>query len=234
MTHRKGFFITATGTNIGKTSVTRLLAATLSQTHTVTYMKPIQTGCTYNANRELYAPDFDVLRTTGITLTQQTELHVPYCFEPACSPHLAANMDGVTIDLQHINNCFHTIIKQLGETTVCLVEGAVGVYVPLNAADTMFDLMYLLGLPVIVVTSAGLGTLNHTFLTLEALRSRNLPVAAVIMNNAQNCAEDFMYDDNRETIRNAALPALFLDLPYGNAPMPFIKEFCNELMQQLV
>jgi len=233
MTHHKGFFITGTGTDVGKTSVTCLLASTLSTTYSVTYMKPIQTGCTYNENHELYAPDFDLLRYSGITLTHETKLHVPYSFEPACSPHLAANLAGVVVSLPHINDCFNTIAEQLGENTVFLVEGAGGAYVPLNATDTMFDLMHLFGLPVIVVVSAGLGTLNHTFLTLEALKSRNIPVAAVVMNNAGNCMEDFMYEDNRAMLRNAAQPSLFLELPYfGNAPMSNVKEFCDELMQQ--
>ena len=235
MTQPQGFFITATGTDIGKTSVAKLLAEALSSRCLVTYMKPIQTGCMYNVKHELYAPDFDVVTKSGITLAPETKLHVPYCFEPACSPHLAAHLAGITIDLQHIATCFQTIISTLGKKTLCLVEGAGGVYVPLNEHETMFDLMHMLGLPILVVTSPGLGTLNHTLLTLEALKNRSLPVAGVIMNNANNVPEDFLYEDNRATIRKAALPALFLELPYGsNAPMNSVKDFCDELIKQQI
>ena len=104
------------------------------------------------------------------------------------SPHFSAKLAGRRIDL-------HPLIDRVREQPPCtwIVEGAGGVLVPLNETELMVDVMTRLALPVIVVASTGLGTINHTLLTLEALRARALTVAGVLMNGEPN-------DENRNAI----------------------------------
>ena len=84
-----GLFVTGTDTDIGKTYVSRLLADTLAESMTVTYMKPIQTGC---EGDKLSSPDFDFVMAGKAKPVVGFDIHVPYRFAPACSPHLAADL----------------------------------------------------------------------------------------------------------------------------------------------
>jgi dethiobiotin synthase len=228
----KGFFITGTDTGIGKTHFCRDLADVLSKTIKVTYVKPVQTGCVRNEQGELTAPDFDIMLQGPIQFTGSYHSHVPYQFEPACSPHLAAKLDKKEISFDHIAQCVHWVGNENGTRVKwVLVEGAGGVLTPLSAATSMLDLMVHLKLPVVLVTSPKLGTLNHTFLSINAIRQRALPLAGVVMNNHSDAAEDFIYKDNAETIREAIGPIPFLVIPFNNRP-DCLKEFCHGLTKR--
>lgn len=228
----KGFFITGTDTGIGKTHVCGVLAGALSKTARVTYVKPVQTGCVRNEQGELSAPDFDAMLKGPIQFTGSYHSHVPYQFEPACSPHLAAKLDNKEISFDHIARCVQWVGGENGTSARwVLVEGAGGVLTPLGATASMLDLMHYLGLPVVLVTTPKLGTLNHTFLSVNALRQRSLPLAGVVMNNHSNEAEDFIYKDNARTILEAVKPSPFLSVPYKNRP-DFLEDFCHELTKR--
>jgi dethiobiotin synthetase len=97
----------------------------------------------------------------------------------------------------------------------------------------MLDLIQHLQLPVIVVTSPQLGTLNHTFLTLKLLNQSNVKLAGVALNNCHDIAEDFIYHDNRKMIREFIRPAPFLEVSYGEKNNEHIKGFCDQLEQYL-
>jgi dethiobiotin synthase len=223
-----GYFITGTTTDIGKTYISRLLADTFSNFVSVTYMKPIQTGCVRNAQGNLSAPDFEYMLKGKMTQTVSYQTHVSYCFEPACSPHLAAKLIKQNISLEHIHQCFTEVSKN--RTILTLVEGAGGVMVPLGSNTLMIDLIHSLGLPAIVVTTPELGTLNHTLLTLMALKQRSIPIAGVVMNNCRNIPKDFIYSENLSYLRNATHPAPFCEVPFGGGPCKAIEEFCRELI----
>jgi len=121
-----GFFITGTDTGIGKTYVARLLLEGLAAARqTVTYMKPVQTGCTCDAEGNLVAPDFDYVMKNGAYMSAEMEDHVPYRFEPACSPHLAASLAGVTISLEYIREKFSRVSDK---KSIAIVEGAGGIF----------------------------------------------------------------------------------------------------------
>jgi dethiobiotin synthase len=163
----RGVFVTGTDTGVGKTV---LSAALMLRYPDATYWKPIQTG-----NDDDTA---EVRRLSGgRVIDQGIRLRDPV------SPHLAAQRAGVTIDLKEL-------IPPLG---LCVVEGAGGVLVPVNESQVMADLMVKLGLPVIVAARSTLGTINHTLLTLEALRARSLKIAGVVMIGDRN-------SDNRAAI----------------------------------
>lgn len=160
-----GFFITGTDTGVGKTFVSALLTRFLG----ALYWKPIQTGedrdqSWVQEHTRLGAEHF---HPTTITLTHPL------------SPHLAAQKEGVEIDPAHILAARPYSKKPL------IVEGAGGVCVPIAPDFMMLDLMKELDLPVIVVARTTLGTINHTLLTLEALRRHGCIIAGVILNGPQ-------------------------------------------------
>ncbi|PKU23800.1 dethiobiotin synthase [Telmatospirillum siberiense] len=180
----RGVFVTGTDTGIGKTMV----AAWLVRSWRADYWKPVQSGIAEGL-------DADVVRRVA----PETAIH-PSAFmlnEPL-SPDQAARLDGVAISLDD----FH-----LPETSNSLVvEGAGGAMVPLNDRHMMIDLMARLGLPVVLVARSGLGTINHTLLTLEAMRHRGLAVAGVIMSGPPN-------DANRQAIEHFSGIGVVAQLP---------------------
>ncbi len=153
-----GVFVTGTDTGVGKTV---LSAALMLRFPKALYWKPIQTGGDDDTA--------EVRRLSGgRALDRGVRLPDPV------SPHLAARRAGATIDLQ-------SLLPSAASDGGVIVEGAGGVLVPVNDSQMMIDLMVLLGLPVIVATRTTLGTINHTLLTLEALRARSLQIAGVVM-----------------------------------------------------
>ena len=228
-----GFFVTGTGTDVGKTYVSRLLAKGFSRRGPVSYQKPVQAGCTTKKNGSISATDFEYVKRSGVLVTGDDELHVPYCFEPACSPHLASRIARKKISLFQVSSCFTRIWRLPQMKNGCvLVEGAGGVLVPLDDSVSMVHLMMHLELPVILVTLAGLGTLNHTFLTMCALHSAGVTVAGVVMNNRENCPEDFIFRDNVKTIRSFIGDVPFLEIKHGAGSGGKVRDFCDELAKK--
>lgn len=173
----KRFFITGTDTGVGKTVVSALLCAVLE----AIYWKPIQTGTREGTDRE-----------TVMDLAQLPPARTiaEVCrFAPPVSPHLAAQRAGVRIDLRKIR----TPRIPAGESLI--VEGAGGALVPINRTQFMTDLMRHLKLPVLLVSRTALGTINHTLLSLAALRAARLDVRGVVMVGKPD-------RDNREAIEH--------------------------------
>ncbi len=164
----KGFFVTGTDTGVGKTVLSALLAAALD----ARYWKPVQTGATEGTDRSFVRQ--------WAALAEECLPPERFCFDPPVSPHLAAKRAGARITLDAIE--FPSVA---GEPT-WIVEGAGGVLVPLNDSDLMVDLMRHLGLPVIVAARTALGTINHTLLTLAALRGAGLRVQGVVLIGTEN------------------------------------------------
>lgn len=158
------FFITGTDTNVGKTIVSAWLCAHLK----ADYWKPIQTGADQDS-------DSDTIKS----LSPRSFIHKEfYLYKAPLSPHLAATLEGSNIDLNAI---------QLPNTTnILLIEGAGGLYVPLNDHALLIDLIAKLNVPVILVARSTLGTINHTCLSIAALRDRQIPLLGVIMNGPEN------------------------------------------------
>ncbi len=163
-----GYFVTGTDTNVGKTVLSALLVAALD----AAYWKPVQTGASEDSDRE------SVRRWA-----EAEEARLPaekYRFDPPASPHLAAREAGVRISLE----AFELPAPLRGRPWI--VEGAGGVMVPLNERDLMRDLMRRIGLPVIIAARTALGTINHTLLTLAALREARLAICGVALIGEEN------------------------------------------------
>lgn len=195
----RGLFITGTDTGVGKTVVTAGLLRYLRRSGVdAVSMKPVQTGAD-RAGDFLRAPDFEFHCAVAEFEPPSTErpLMTPYVYSPACSPHLAARLAGFAPEISHIVDCAH---KLLDLHQFVLVEGAGGVMVPLNEHDLMIDLIAAMGFPVLVVARAGLGTINHTLLTVEALRSAGATLAGIVLNESTPGIESWIRDDNLATI----------------------------------
>jgi dethiobiotin synthetase len=163
-----GFFVTGTDTGIGKTVLSALLVAALDGI----YWKPVQTGAIEGTDRNSVR--------VWASCPEERLLLERYYFDPPVSPHLAAREAGVRIAL----DAFELPAPVANHPYI--VEGAGGAMVPLNEQDLMLELMRQLGLPVIVAARTSLGTINHTLLTLAALRGAQLSVHGVVLIGAKN------------------------------------------------
>lgn len=195
----RGYFVTGTDTDVGKTIVTagllRLLRARGLDAAT---MKPVQTGAEL-VDGAFVASDLVVHHTAAqwIPPADDLALMAPYLYEPACSPHLAGRMAGSYPDIARIVEAARSLGSRY---TPLLIEGAGGVHAPVDEERTMLDLMQALALPVLLVAHRGLGTINHTLLSLEALRGAGLDVEGVILNETQDVETDFIRADNPDAI----------------------------------
>lgn len=171
----RGYFVAGTDTGAGKTHVACLLIEALKrQGKRVSAMKPVAAGIEADGGNE------DVRRLMRAANAQVDPRDVnPYCFAPAIAPHIAARRAGVDIELDVIAAAF----ERLGAISdVVVVEGAGGLLVPLNDELGMDSIPQRLGLPVILVVGMKLGCINHALLSAEAMRARELCLAAWVAN----------------------------------------------------
>ena len=204
-----GFFITGTDTDIGKTALSALLLAELRERGIqAAPMKPAQTGCENNRVPDL---DYSLSMANFIASDEDYALMSPARFAPACSPHLAAQQAGTEIQLAQLT----TPAQQLSEKYESLViEGAGGVLVPINPRETMLNLMQRIQLPVIVAAPPGLGSINHTLLSLHALRAAKVDVAGVVFIERNTDCPPFIEKDNGRTIEQFGETTLLGKIPY--------------------
>ncbi|VGO22059.1 dethiobiotin synthase [Pontiella sulfatireligans] len=233
----KGLFITGTDTDIGKTALSALLLAELRKRGiNAAPMKPMQTGCkrkpeTGNLKLEkeqadelqvsgfkfqvspLSVPDLDYsLSMAQMEVSPETyQTMAPYQFEPACSPHLAAEMAGTEIDISEMVIAARTLAS---EYEFVIAEGAGGIIVPLNRRETMLDLMQALKLPIIIAARPGLGTINHTLLTIRTLRSDGLDILGVVFVASTPDEPGIIEDDNAATIEQFGKVPFLGTIPY--------------------
>jgi len=209
-----GLFITGTDTDVGKTAFSALLLAELRRRKiNAAPMKPAQTGCDEGV------PDLDYsLSMASMTVDAETYRNMaPYTFEPACSPHLAAEMAGTEIDIAEMIISARTLST---EYVYLIAEGAGGIMVPLNRREMMLDLMQAMKLPVLIVARPGLGTINHTLLSIRALRSDGLDIAGIVFVASTDAETGFIEEDNGNTIAQ-----------FGKVPVLGTIPYCSQLAQ---
>ncbi|QEC50240.1 dethiobiotin synthase [Baekduia soli] len=192
MVARRGLFVTGTDTEVGKSVVAAAIAAALvADGATVGAFKPVVTGLD---EPEPDKPADHVL--LGHCAGVAPELVAPLRFGPAVSPHLAAELAGVAIEPEVLVDT----ARRNGEGRTLVAEGVGGLLVPLTAGGWLVrDLVVALGLPAIVVARPGLGTINHTLLTLEAARGAGIDVRAVVLSGWPD-EPSAMQVSNRRTI----------------------------------
>ncbi len=185
----KGFFITGTDTDVGKTWVSIGLVERLKQQgHQVGVMKPIAAGCEQTP-AGLRNEDAELLRQTSPLELDYDRVN-PYAFAAPIAPHIAAEQTDERIDCQLLLQQFKRIQAQ---SDCVIVEGAGGWKVPLNEAENLDDLALMLNLPVILVVGMRLGCINHALLSAEAIENKGLSLAgwvANIIQPDQDCLEE--------------------------------------------
>ena len=195
----RGAFVTGTGTEVGKTVVAAAIARTLATAgERVHVFKPAVSGLDEQAAKG-QETDVALLRRAAGS-DQSDEGIAPYRFGPAVSPHLGAEMAGVEIDAQSLV----AAARRAGEGADALVsEGVGGLLVPLVGDYLVRDFARELGLPIVVAASPGLGTINHTLLTIEAARGAGLEVAGVVFTPWPESPSEIDLS-NRETVERLA------------------------------
>lgn len=172
-----GLFVTGTGTEVGKSVVAAVLARTAADAgRNVAAFKPAVSGLDELAPGE--ESDHALLRRASGSGQSDGEI-APYRYGPAASPHLAAEMAGETIDVERLKAGAHAAAAG-ADLVVC--EGVGGLLVPLTPSYLVRDFARDLGYPVVIVAPAGLGTINHTLMTVEAARAVDLDVDLVVLN----------------------------------------------------
>jgi dethiobiotin synthetase len=211
-----GVFVTGTNTEVGKTVVAAVLARTLAaEGRRVAVFKPAVTGL-----EEEGETDHALLRRASGS-NQSDEEIAPYRYDPPASPHLAAALAGEEIDPERLREVARNAAAG-ADAIVC--EGVGGLLVPLSPTYLVRDLAVDLGYPLVVVAAPGLGTINHTLLTLESARVAGLEVAVVALNPWPEQPNE-IERNNRETItelggvRMEVLPHLDLSRPDSWPPL---------------
>ncbi len=190
----RGLFVTGTDTGVGKTILSAALLAAMSAAgEPVRAHKPVVTGLDEPPG-EHWPPDHVLLAAAAAGMTPEEVS--PLRYGPAVSPHLAARLAGEQIDPEDLVSR----ARRAGEGDVSLiVEGVGGLLTPLADDYAVRDLAVALGLPVLIAARPGLGTINHTLLTLEAARTVGLDVRAVVLTPWPT-EPSVLERSNRETI----------------------------------
>lgn len=158
----KHYFITAIGTDSGKTVVSSIFCEALD----ANYWKPIQ--CGFPTDKE---------KVISLVSNPKTNFYdETYLLEMPASPHIAAKYEGVEINLTILENDFNTLTK----TTI--IEGAGGLLVPINKNETIADIIQRFKIPVILVANLYLGSINHTLLSIQELNNRKIKVEGIVFN----------------------------------------------------
>jgi dethiobiotin synthetase len=217
---KSGYFITGTDTGVGKTIVSAAILRTfIKKGLKVGAMKPIETGC-LNKDGVLLPSDGIFLRDMA-EMNDSLDIVTPVKFETPVSPLVASRLEDMEIDLERVFKAFENLKKKYD---YLIVEGVGGLMVPIlkeqkKKAEKVYlvrDLIKNMELEVIIVTRPTLGTINHTLLTVEALKSKKIPIKGFIINYSTKVKNDISEKTNPD-ILNELLDITFLGiLPYLN------------------
>lgn len=201
-------FVSGIGTDVGKTVVSAVLTEALQ----ADYWKPVQAG-------SLQFTDTDFVRS--LVSNPQSVFHAEqYALQTAASPHYAAKQDGITIDINSFQ--FPSSVNRL------LIEGAGGLMVPLNKQHTVIDFVKHYQLPVLLVANHYLGSINHTLLSIAALRQNNIPLLGIIFNGDS-------YLDNADIIQQLSMIECVLEVSKATElTKEFVSAEATKLRQQLL
>ena len=206
----KGLFITGTDTGVGKTIVAAGLVASLRHSgFDIGVMKPFETGFSLRSSDAVFLKKIAAVKDSLDSIC-------PYRLKHPLSPFTTAKIENVSIRFETITRAYEALLQN---HQALLVEGAGGLLVPITREKMMADLALYLKLPVLIVSRTGLGTINHTLLSVEAARKRGVEVAGVIFNHVGS-RRGLAEKTNPSVIRH------FLDVPIlGEIPYaPFLKK----------
>lgn len=212
-------FITGTGTDVGKTLVAAVIMAKYARRSNLRYWKPVQTGVDQDVNK--------IQLLTGLSNDYFHENL--YWFSKPASPHYSAFLENQEIQLDKIINYYLQ-----NHSSLSIIEGAGGCLVPLNSKHLTIDLIEALKIPVLLVASSQLGTINHTLLSIEVLSKKNIPIIGFIVQGPENDLllnniETIQYFSGQKCIGHIHIPEFicteveFLD--YVHSRFDFLERF---------
>jgi dethiobiotin synthetase len=212
MKRKSGIFITGTDTGVGKTYIATVIVRELKKRGiNVGVMKPAETGCRCRFGVPVPADAVQLRKAAGVR--DSLELVNPYRFSKPLAPSAAADMEGRSISPHSLIKAYTTLARR---HEFMIVEGAGGIMVPLNDGYSFLDLAADLELPVLIIARPNLGTINHTLLTVAALRQRNLRALGVIINDARGGKNGLAEKTAPAVIqKNGAIPILAC-IPHGS------------------
>jgi len=204
-----GFFITGTDTDAGKTYATGCIGQSLIQLGIkVSPRKPIASGCILQADGSLLSEDALFIQQACSSLDSLSTI-CPYTYEPAISPQRALNQANANVSINHLVNACKPI-----NNNFALIEGAGGFYSPLAIDGLNVDLAQALGYPVILVVGNKLGCINHTLLTIDAIKAANLPLHSVLVNDISKDSDINNFHDLEALLNAETIPCYHL--PYSS------------------
>lgn len=225
-------FVAGTDTCVGKTIVTGLLGRMLiKNNHSVVTQKWVQTGSGRFSQ--------DILRHIKLMKKKETDyrdylpLMSPYTFTFASSPHLAGRLKGTVININIIKK---SLASLSGYFDIVIIEGTGGLLVPLNEDKLLIDVIRELRLPVLLVAGNRLGAINHTLLSMEALRARNVKIIGTIFNNITNNTDEIILKDNPRIVKALTDIEVLGTLPYARNADLLCRYFApigNKIMARL-
>lgn len=197
----KRFFVTGTGTDIGKTAIAAaLLRYWHAQGHACLPIKPVISGWDEDAIEQM---DTTILAcAAGLLPDDSSILNIiaqisPWRFTAALSPHMAAALENTALDLDDIARYCLQYIEDT-QPDIAVIEGAGGVMVPLNDTHTICDLMQQLAMPALLVTGSYLGSISHTLTAYHALKQAGVACAAIVVNETAGSTVEL--EATRETL----------------------------------
>ena len=213
-------FITGIGTNVGKTIVSAILTEALE----ADYWKPIQSGTIEGRDSET---------VTSLISNSITVIHPEtYLLKQPLSPHFAAKLDGVTIELsnihsQYINLSFSLRAESRSDVQHLIIEGAGGLLVPINNNEYIIDIAKKIDCEIVLVISSYLGCINHTLLSIEYLKRNNFKIYALVFNG------EFDFEV-KQSILEYTLNPLIIDIPtLSNLSKQLISEISMKVKRQI-
>jgi dethiobiotin synthetase len=207
-------FVTASGTDIGKTYVAEALLRQWRQSgRLVAVLKPLLSG--YDPADAASSDTGRLLTASGVAITPESiDLVSPWRYAAPLSPDMAAAREGKTVPVDDVIAYCAAAIAEADESGMSLlIEGIGGVMVPLDDTRTVADLIAALGIPAILVGGSYLGSLSHTLTAYEALRARNVTVDSVIVSETPDC--DVPLDETRDVLARFVVPVPVEVMPFA-------------------
>ncbi len=207
-------FVTASGTDIGKTYVAEALLRQWRQSgRLVAVLKPLLSG--YDPADAASSDTGRLLTASGVAITPESiDLVSPWRYAAPLSPDMAAAREGKTVPVDDVVAYCAAAIAEADESGISLlIEGIGGVMVPLDETRTVADLVAALGIPAILVGGSYLGSLSHTLTAYEALRARNVTVDSVIVSETPD--SDVPLDETRDVLARFVVPVPVEVMPFA-------------------
>lgn len=219
----KGLFVTAVGTDAGKTFISALIVKKLFNSgYNCGYYKPVLSGAVRENDKIIPGDCKYVLDTAGINANPLD--FVSYCFEPAFSPHLASRIENKPIKLSKIKADFERI-KSMYD--YLLVEGAGGIICPIGDDLLLEDIIKALNLDIIIVSNSSLGSINSAVLTVDYAKRKGINIQGIVLNNYDK--NDFVHNDNKKQIEKLTGLKIIAEVEKGSVDIANLSKYFKEI-----